>query len=74
MSTMQSFVPSLGSPSTWTRQGLSAMATFLGSVGTYWEALREGLAAARRYHELTTRGVEHSAAVRQIFDEHFASK
>ncbi len=71
MSTMQSFVPSLSSASTWKRQGRSVIATFGRSVGLYWEALRDGLAASRRYHELTGRGVEHKVAVRQIFDEHF---
>ena len=72
MSTMQSFVPSLGSASTWKSQGRSAVATFSGSVSLYWEALRDGLAASRRYQELMVRGVEHKVAVRQIFDEHFA--
>jgi hypothetical protein len=37
----------------------------------YGTALRDGLAAARAYNELTRRGVPHDAAVRQVFNEHF---
>lgn len=42
------------------------------TVRTYWNALSEGLAAARTYHELTRRGVAHDLAVRKIFKDHLA--
>ena len=42
-----------------------------GALRIYWNALGDGLAAARSYNELTRRGVPHDAAVRQVFDKHF---
>jgi hypothetical protein len=46
---------------------------FGGAIKTYWNALRDGLTAARAYNELTRRGVPHDTAVRQILDEHFVA-
>lgn len=50
----------------------SPLARFGRAVRIYWNALGEGLTAARTYHELTRRGVAHDLAVRKTFNEHFA--
>jgi hypothetical protein len=49
----------------------SSLSRFAHGLRIYWEALRDGLAAARAYNELMRRGVPHDAAVRQIFNAHF---
>ena len=49
----------------------SALARLGRSLGTYWDALADGLAAARSYNELIRRGVPHDTAVREVFDAHF---
>lgn len=36
------------------------------------QAMREGHVAARRYHELTSRGVAHDKAAQQVFAEIYA--
>jgi hypothetical protein len=36
------------------------------------EATRQGIAAARRYQQLTSRGLAPDQAARRVFDEHFA--
>jgi hypothetical protein len=41
-------------------------------VRTVWEAMAEGHAAARRYHELTSRGMTHDEAASRVFADHFA--
>jgi hypothetical protein len=41
------------------------------TIATYWGALRDGLAAARTYTELTRRGVSHDAAAQHVFGRHF---
>ncbi len=46
----------------------------LAGILTVWEALTEGFAAARRYQELTTRGVPHSEAASKVFFEHYSGK
>ena len=48
-----------------------ALSRFGGTLRTYWNAMRDGLAAARAYHEMTSRGVPHDEAVRRVFDAHF---
>lgn len=55
----------------WRPFGQVSLATAVAGVRLYWEALRDGLAALRRYTELTSRGVSHQVAVREIFVEHF---
>jgi hypothetical protein len=49
----------------------TAVSRFGGSLRTYWNAMRDGLAAARAYHAMTSRGMPHDEAVRRVFDEHF---
>ena len=49
----------------------SMLSRFARTLRVYWNALGDGLAAARAYNELMRRGVPHDAAVRQIFDAHF---
>jgi hypothetical protein len=39
-----------------------------------WEALGEGFAAARRYHELTARGMPHEPAASKVFHEHYQTR
>jgi len=36
------------------------------------EATRQGISAARRYQQLTARGMAPDQAARRVFDEHFA--
>jgi hypothetical protein len=43
----------------------------LNGLATYWEALREGSAAAHDYERLVRRGVAHEEAVARIFKAHF---
>jgi hypothetical protein len=74
MSTIESFVHASGGYAPRKRQGRAAAAAIVGAVGLYWQAIRDGLAALRRYNQLTTRGVAHEAAVREIFVEHFCSR
>lgn len=50
---------------------VSTLSRFARGFRLYWDALGDGLAAARAYNELMRRGVPHDAAVRQIFDAHF---
>jgi len=49
----------------------SLLSRFGRTMRTYWDALRDGLAAMRAYHDLTRRGVPHDAAVRRVLNEHF---
>src|SRR5262245_39477088 len=51
-----------------------APSRFGGTLRTYWDAMRDGLAAARVYHEMTSRGVPHDEAVRRVFDGHFDAR
>ena len=51
-----------------------ALARFGGSLRTYCDAMRDGLAAARAYHEMTARGVPHDAAVQRVFSDHFDAR
>lgn len=41
---------------------------------TIWEALGEGFAASKRYHELTARGMPHDQAASKVFLEHYQGK
>jgi hypothetical protein len=50
------------------------LAGVLAAVRTYWSAMLDGLAAARTYHELTTRGVPHEVAVEKTFDRHLSKR
>jgi hypothetical protein len=50
------------------------LARFGKGLRTYWSALTEGHAAARRYHELTARGTPHDVAVQRVFSEHFRAR
>lgn len=52
----------------------SALSRFGGALQTYWSAMRQGLAAARAYHEMTARGVPHETAVQQVFSDHFDAR
>jgi hypothetical protein len=52
----------------------SALARVAGGVRLYFEAMRDGLAAARHYHKLTVRGVAHDVAVAKVFGEHFGAR
>ena len=36
-----------------------------------YQAIAEGFAASRRYHELTSRGMTHQEAASKVFLEHF---
>ena len=38
---------------------------------TTWQAIGEGFAASRHYHELTSRGMTHEQAASKVFFEHF---
>ena len=69
MSTIKSFDDALDFYPADSRS--SALSRFAGTLRLYWNALGDGLAAARAYNELMRRGVPHDAAVRQIFDTHF---
>jgi hypothetical protein len=46
----------------------------LAGLLTVWQGLVEGLAAARRYQELTARGLPHEEAAAKVFHEHYAGK
>jgi hypothetical protein len=39
-----------------------------------WEALGEGFAASKRYHELTARGLPHDQAASKVFLEHYQGR
>jgi hypothetical protein len=52
----------------------SALSRFGGTLRIYWNAMRDGLAAARAYHAMTSRGVPHDEAVRRVFDVHFDAR
>ena len=39
-----------------------------------WDAAGEGFAAARRYQELTRRGMSHEQAASKVFFEHYAGR
>lgn len=47
-------------------------ARLLAGLRTAWVAIGEGLAASRRYRELTLRGMRHEQAVSKVFSEHFS--
>jgi hypothetical protein len=47
--------------------------TFLDKIRLFTQAMREGHQAARRYRELTGRGVPHDKAARQVFGEIYAT-
>ena len=47
--------------------------SFFAKVGVVIESMREGAAAARRYQELTGRGVPHDKAAERVFAEVFAA-
>jgi hypothetical protein len=47
---------------------------FLNSVATYWNAIREGGAAADHYERLVRHGTPHEEAVIRVFKEHFGRR
>jgi len=69
MSTIASLFNAVGDRAARRHQHRSVVATLAAGLRLYWEAVRDGLAASRRYSELTARGVAHQAAVREIFAE-----
>ena len=56
------------------RAARTVISRFGGMLQTYWSAMRDGIAAARAYHEMTARGVPHETAVQQVFSEHFDAR
>jgi hypothetical protein len=44
---------------------------FLGKVTLFWDAFREGQAAAKHYDALRRRGHSHEVAASKVFDVHF---
>ena len=56
------------------RASRHALSRFGGSIRLYWNAMRDGLAAARAYHEMTSRGVPHDVAVRRVLSDHFEAR
>lgn len=44
---------------------------FFGTVKAIFESIGEGFAAARRYQQLTGRGVPAGKAAETVFNEHF---
>jgi hypothetical protein len=44
---------------------------FFKRLSVYWNAIRDGAAAAHEYDTLTRRGTPHEEAVVQVFEEHF---
>jgi hypothetical protein len=69
MSTIASLPNAVGGHAAWKRQPRTVAATVSAALRLYWEAIGDGLAASRRYSELTARGVAHEVAVREIFAE-----
>jgi hypothetical protein len=55
------------------RRGLPVR-RFLTSVATYWNAIREGGAAAHDYDRLVRHGTPHEEAVLRVFKEHFRGR
>jgi hypothetical protein len=49
----------------WSRQAGARAAWFASVVWAFFGALFEGLAAYRRYEDLTSRGVSHDSALRE---------
>ena len=69
MSTIASLFHAVGGHAVSKREPRAVAASVAAAFRLYWEAVRDGLAASRRYSELTARGVPHQAAVREIFAE-----
>jgi hypothetical protein len=46
----------------------------LADLRSAWDAAGEGFAAARRYQELTRRGMSHEQAASKVFFEHYAGR
>jgi hypothetical protein len=49
------------------------VARFVALAGVCFGALRDGLAAAHKYGELTSRGVPHDVAVQKVFEQHLGA-
>jgi len=72
MSTIKTFD---GATYHYQQPGLRAeLARIVAGIRIYWQAMDAGLEAARRYKDLTARGVVHDKAVREVFDEHFGAR
>jgi hypothetical protein len=39
-----------------------------------WDAIGEGFAASRRYHDLTAHGMSHEQAASKVFFEHYGNR
>ena len=48
--------------------------SFLTTLRLAWEGIGDGFAAARRYQELTRRGVPHETAASKVFFEHYSGR
>lgn len=46
----------------------------LSGLRAVWDAAGEGFAAARRYRELTRRGISHEQAASKVFFEHYTGR
>lgn len=46
----------------------------LADLRAVWNAAGEGFAVARRYQELTRRGMSHEQAASKVFFEHYAGR
>lgn len=46
----------------------------LAGLANYWNALRDGGAAANDYERLVRQGVPHEHAVERIFEDHFGRR
>lgn len=73
----------MGMTTTHTNQGLrlyketkpaTGLWTLFSHFRVLWEALGEGFSAARRYQELTARGMSHEEAASKVFFEHYQAK
>ena len=69
MSTSTRYDDALGLYSAGPR--LPRLGRLLSGLRIAYEAIGEGFAASRHYHELTSRGMTHQQAVSKVFFEHF---
>ena len=53
---------------------LPRLGKLFSGLRTTWDAIGEGFAASRRYHELTVGGMTHEQAASKVFFEHFGGR